>query len=281
MIVERKSYELFGNKLIEKLVIKSPFRIPSPMPEEACFLYVLEGAVIYQLEKKQMDIPARDAVLLKCGNYFGQINNTRVPGKQEIVLIHFHPHILKRIYDKEIPGIFQVPQKIDASIAMEKINNDFLVEKYIEGLLFYFDNPSLVSDEILILKLKEIILLMSQTKNASVIQQILAQLYSPATYLFKQVVDDNIYSHLPAEGMAKLINVSVSSFKREFKRLYDDTPANYFRNKKLEKAAGLLVNSDERITQIAYDCGFSSLEYFSKCFQKKFNTTPSLYRLNQ
>jgi len=60
--------------------------------------------------------------------------------------------------------------------------------------------------------------------------------------------------------------------------LFNDTPANYIKNKKLEKAAELLLISDERITDIAFQCGFNELATFTKSFSDKYNMTPSHYR---
>jgi AraC-like DNA-binding protein len=207
--------------------------------------------------------------------------STKKSQLQEIIIVHFHPEILKKVYDRELPKILQQPQKIDATINLQKINNEILIQKYIESLLFYFDAPSLVDDEILVLKLKEIILLLAQTKNAPVIQQILSQLFSPAAFAFKQIIEDNIFTHLSTEQLARLTKLSTSSFKREFKRIYNDTPANYFKNKRLEKAAELLLISDERITDISFNCGFSNLAHFSKCFHERFNRSPSDFRLNK
>ncbi|PZQ76896.1 MAG: AraC family transcriptional regulator, partial [Flavobacterium johnsoniae] len=160
----------------------------------------------------------------------------------------------------------------------EKINNDFLIQKYIEGLLFYFENPSLINEDILVLKLKEIILLLSQTQNAEAVQIILSQLFSPTTYTFKQVIEANLFSQLTIEQLAEQNNLSVSSFKREFAKLYNDSPANYIKNKRLEKAAQLLRVSDQRITDIAFDCGFNDLANFTKSFSDKYNVTPTNYR---
>lgn len=73
----------------------------------------------------------------------------------------------------------------------------------------------------------------------------------------------------------------MSSFKREFAKLYNDSPANYIKTKKLEKAAELLLVSDQRITEIAFDCGFNDLANFTKSFNDKYNTTPTNYRVQQ
>jgi AraC-like DNA-binding protein len=281
MIVERKRYELFGKKIFEKLIIQSPFKIPNPMPDEACFLYILEGQINYNTSNHDVIIPKNDAVLLKCGNYFSQIRSTATSQKHEIVIIHFHPEILKKIYKTDLPKVFQKPDFVDLNIDLSTINNDFLIEKYIESLLFYFDNPTLISEDLLVIKLKEIILLLCQTKNAPIIQQILSQLFSPTSYGFKQIIESNLFYHFSTEELAVMTNLSLSSFKREFKKNYDDSPASYIRNKRLEKSAELLRISEERITDIAFDCGFNDLATFSKLFHDKYNTSPSNYRLDQ
>ncbi|SHG31549.1 transcriptional regulator, AraC family [Flavobacterium micromati] len=281
MIVERKRYELFGKKIFEKLIIQSPFKIPNPMPDEACFLYILEGQINYNTPNQNVVIPQNDAVLLKCGNYFSQIRSTATSQKHEIVIIHFHPEILKKIYKTDLPKVFQKPDFVDLNIDLSTINNDFLIEKYIESLLFYFDNPTLISEDLLVIKLKEIILLLCQTKNAPIIQQILSQLFSPTSYNFKQIIESNLFYHFSTEELAVMTNLSLSSFKREFKKNYDDSPASYIRNKRLEKSAELLRISEERITDIAFDCGFNDLATFSKLFHDKYNVSPSNYRLDR
>ena len=281
MIVERKRYELFGKKIFEKLLIQSPFKIPNPMPDEACFLYMLQGQINYDTPNQNVIIPQNDAVLLKCGSYFSQIKSTVKAQKHEIVVIHFHPEILKKIYDTDLPKVFQQPAILDTNSDLSIINNDYLIEKYIESLLFYFDNPSLINEDLLIIKLKEIILLLCQTKNAPLIQQILSQLFSPSSYSFKQIIESNLYYHFTTEELAEMTHLSLSSFKREFKKNYNATPASYIRTKRLEKAAELLRISEERITDIAFDCGFNDLANFSKLFHEKFNNSPSNYRLDQ
>lgn len=281
MILFRKQYELFGKIIFEKVIIEAPFKIPNPMPEEACFIYMVEGQIKYDIEDKSITIPVNDAVMLKCGSYFSQIRNSTTSKNNQIVIVHFHPEILKKIYDTDLPKIFQEPAERDLNLSLGKINNDFLIQKYIEGMLFYFDNPTLINEDILVIKLKEIVLLLCQTKNAPVIQQILSQLFSPTSYSFKQVIENNLYSHFTTDEFAQMTNLSLSSFKREFKKNYNDSPANYIRNKKLEKAADLLLISDERITDIAFDCGFNDLANFSTLFHDKFKCAPSAYRLNQ
>ncbi|UII18998.1 helix-turn-helix domain-containing protein [Fulvivirga ligni] len=277
MVVDYKKIDLFGKQFLQRVVIEPPFDFAFPTAEQACFLYMRNGEMQFQFQDAHTDIPANHALLLNCihpGKQIKDINNS----DGEIVIVTFHPDILKKIYEKELPVIFQKNSQI-SNQSNSRVNNDFLIQKYIEGLLFYFENPSMVNDEILILKLKEIILLLSQTSNASTIQVILSQLFSPTTYTIKHIVEANLFSQINVEELAERTNLSLSSFKREFKKLYNDSPASYIKNKKLERAAELLIISNERITDIAFDCGFNDLANFTKSFHDKFGHTPTDYRI--
>lgn len=280
MILSHKKYELFGKKIFEKLVIKPPFQKSNIMPNEACFYYVIDGVGETISEVDRLRIPTKESVLLKCGNYITRILSSQGSQTFQTIAVHFHPEILKKIYENDLPLFLKKPEMRSAT-AMTKIKGTILISKYIESLLFYFENPELVNDDLLVLKLKEIILLLSQTEDQKNISQILSELFSPTTYSFKQIIDAHLYSDISIEDLSQLASVSRSSFKREFRRIYNDSPANYLRNKKLEKAAELLRISDQRITDVAYNSGFNELPHFSKCFKEKFTLSPSDYRLVQ
>jgi len=277
MVTDYKKIDLFGRTFIQKVDVKPPFEFTFPVSEQACFLYMLKGEMQHQFNDKQLNIPTHHSLLLNCINSGSQLNKAKTTTHGEIVIVTFHPDILKKIYAREFPLVLRPSNKV-TNQASGKINNDFLIHKYIEGLLFYFENPSLVNEEILVLKLKEIILLLSQTQDAETIQIILSQLFSPVTYTFKQIIEASLFSQINIDGLAQKTNLSVSSFKREFKKLYNDSPANYIKNKRLERAAELLLASDERITNIAFDCGFNDLANFTKSFHDKYGTTPTNYR---
>ncbi|WP_430402271.1 helix-turn-helix domain-containing protein [Fluviicola sp.] len=281
MILDHKKYDLFGKTLIQKMVLKPPFKFTFPVTDNACFIYILEGEMQYQVDDEQIDISNKHSLFLNCINSGKQISNSNSSNNNELVVVNFHPSILKKIYDKELPLLLQSPKNKISNKSIERINNDFLIQKYVEGLLFYFDNPSLVNEDILILKLKEIVILLLQTQNVEAIQVILSQLFSQTTYTFKQIIEAHLFSQLSIEELAEQNNLSVSSFKREFAKLYNDTPANYIKTKKLEKAAELLSVSDERITDIAFNCGFNNVSNFTRSFNEKYNISPTKYRLSK
>ncbi|KIA94763.1 AraC family transcriptional regulator [Pedobacter kyungheensis] len=279
MIIDHKKYDLFGKSMVQNIRIKAPFTFDFPITDNACFLYMLQGEMQYHRDEARVNIPHKHALFLNCIQASKTISNLNAGSVNEIMIVNFHPDILKRVYDREMPFILQASERMVSNKSVEVLNNNFLIEKYIEGLLFYFQHPALVNDDILVLKLKEIILLLAQTPNARAVQTIFTQLFSPTTYTFKQIIEANLFTQLSIDALARLNNLSVSSFKREFARHYNDTPANYIKTKRLEKAAELLVISTERIKDIAFNCGFNDLANFTKSFREKYQCTPGEFRV--
>ena len=278
MILEHKRIDLFGTMLFEKAIVAPPHTLSNPMPDEACFLYIMEGAYQSLSEDGTLHLKSEESVLMKCGRYLGKAQGSKPDNRYRAVAVHFYPDVLRVVYKNELPG-FLKPSPGRRDLPMQhKINSDVLIQKYIESILFYFDNPHLANEEILILKLKEIILLLSQTRNAPKIKTILANLFNPVTYSFREVIEAHVLSSISVPQLAALTHMSVSTFKREFKRVYNASPAAYLLERRLSKAAELLVLSEQRLSDIAFDCGFNNLSHFSKAFKQQFGVPPSAYK---
>lgn len=251
------------------------------MSNSACFLHIIEGENKTFTATGQVKMHTKESLLVKCGIYLTDMIGSPKTKKYQTVIVHLHPEVLKKIYDKDLPGFMKKPKVHSGSEEMASLPNDIFLTKYIDSILFYFENPAVVSEEILVLRIKELILLLNKTKNAPIVHQILSSLFSPTSYAFKEVIEAHVYDDLNQNELAQLSNLSLSSFKREFKKHYNASPAGYLRNRKIEKAAELLQLSDARITEIAFDCGFNNLAHFSKCFHDKYGISPTEYRLNQ
>jgi AraC-like DNA-binding protein len=59
--------------------------------------------------------------------------------------------------------------------------------------------------------------------------------------------------------------------------LTGETPVEFIRSVKLNKAANLLENTDMKVAQIGYTVGFSTPNYFTRAFKAKFNMLPTEY----
>lgn len=80
--------------------------------------------------------------------------------------------------------------------------------------------------------------------------------------------------------LAKVACFSEFHFHRIFRAVSGET-LNHFTNRlRLEKAARLLRYSEQSLTEIALDCGFSSSSTFSRAFRSGYDTSPSQFRTN-
>ena len=91
--------------------------------------------------------------------------------------------------------------------------------------------------------------------------------------LIEQNLRDEEFS---IDVLAEQMNMSRSSFYRKIKALTDQTPIDYLKTRRLERAAQLL-RKGERITDVASQVGFTSSSYFAKCFRTKFGVLPKEY----
>jgi len=80
------------------------------------------------------------------------------------------------------------------------------------------------------------------------------------------------------ETMATACNLKRTQFEILTKKLTGDTPSLLLTRFRVRQAQQALNNGNQPITEIAFDAGFDSGQYFSRVFQKLAGTTPSEYR---
>ncbi|MET0636864.1 MAG: AraC family transcriptional regulator [Chitinophagaceae bacterium] len=95
----------------------------------------------------------------------------------------------------------------------------------------------------------------------------------------KQVVEENITSALNLNELARLAGRSISSFRRDFRLVYNKSPSRWIRQKRLEKAQEMLVGTNMTIAGICYTLGYESPAHFSRTFKLHFGCCPSEVRL--
>jgi len=93
---------------------------------------------------------------------------------------------------------------------------------------------------------------------------------------FRKVVEANLIdSDLNVDEIGKSLGLSRVQLYRKIKSLTNFAPNELVRTIRLKAAEQLILNSGKNISEIAYDTGFSSPSYFSKCFKEYFNESPT------
>ena len=78
--------------------------------------------------------------------------------------------------------------------------------------------------------------------------------------------------------MQNALAMSKTQLHRKLKALTNEAPGELLRNFRLKRAAQLLSQKADSVTQIAYSVGFNNLSYFAKCFRELYGTSPSSYQ---
>jgi len=83
---------------------------------------------------------------------------------------------------------------------------------------------------------------------------------------------------LHSRDLAEKAGLSVSQFDRTFRKTLGTSPRQYLLRVRIEAACRGLAQSNETISQIAYQYGFHDHAHFTRSFRQVMGTTPSAYR---
>lgn len=84
------------------------------------------------------------------------------------------------------------------------------------------------------------------------------------------------------EKMAASCHMGMTQFVQHFRQATNRTPARYLMQARIRHASQVLVSDPRRpITEIAFDCGFSSSQYFTNVFTRQMGCSPRDYRHKQ
>lgn len=83
--------------------------------------------------------------------------------------------------------------------------------------------------------------------------------------------------NISSEGLSRKFGYSQGYFCRHFKEITGLSPMIYIRILRLEKAENLIREHNLSLKEIALQCCFSDMSYFTKCFKAHFQLTPTEY----
>ncbi len=94
----------------------------------------------------------------------------------------------------------------------------------------------------------------------------------------RKLIHEHAEEELGLTKAAKMVNISPNHLSEKFKQVTGINFVDYVAGARFEKARDLLLNSNRRISEIAFAAGFQSLSQFNRVFKKLSGKSPSAYR---
>lgn len=201
--------------------------------------------------------------------------------KEFCLLLFFIPDDFIRSVVKEYAGeVDNYSTGGDSNQSTIRVNNDVGLNVFFQSMQSYFSGTERPSEALLRLKLKELILSILVSSVNLTLSNYFKTIASQESLLISEIMESNFRYNLSLENFAELCHRSLSSFKRDFQKQYNETPGKWLLNKRLEYSAVMLKNNNMNISQIIYECGFEDLSHFSRAFKNKFGVSPTQFRNN-
>jgi len=92
---------------------------------------------------------------------------------------------------------------------------------------------------------------------------------------FRKVVEERMSdSNVSVEELATMMGLSRVQLYRKVKALTGNTPVDLLRKARLSRAKDLLTGTELTVSEIAYQVGFASPSYFTKCYKDEYGVVP-------
>ena len=153
------------------------------------------------------------------------------------------------------------------------------IQGYDGGADSYISKP--FNSQLLLSRIRNLIANHKQLKqffgdSQSIEKESVSELDKDFVTRFKTLVGEKMKDpELNVEDLGRDMGMSRVQLYRKLKSLTNYSPNELLRRMRLKKAASLLAASDMTVAEIAYEVGFSSPSYFTKCYKEQFGESPT------
>jgi AraC-like DNA-binding protein len=148
-----------------------------------------------------------------------------------------------------------------------------LLSSFLASLLPYFEMKDPFPEVIASLKIREAISILRIIDPA--IDGLLTQFADPDKIDLAGFMEKNYMFNMPMEKFGYLTGRSLSTFNRDFKRLYRLTPQKWLTQRRLALAHYQLAQLKKRPVDVYLEVGFEDLSHFSSAFKKQYGYAPT------
>lgn len=154
-----------------------------------------------------------------------------------------------------------------------KLGYNDVITSFFESLKPYYSNPDLMTNEMADVKTNEAIVLLSQSSPQ--IHSFLFDFSIPYKIDLAEFMNRNYMFNVSMTEFATLSGRSLSTFKRDFAKSFNNTPERWLKERRLEEAHYLIQEKHIKPSDVYHQVGFENFSHFSNAFKQKFGYNAS------
>ena len=229
--------------------------------------YVLNGRGIFKMEGEEYPLEAGCGFLIEPG----QMSFYQADEKDPWSIYWFHFKGTKTPY---IAQGQDVPHTVTSSVSSRQQNRLELFEEIYTTLKSNLSVEHINYANFCFGYFLSTLLYIQQYRESGGKSEYMGTIINRSIYY----MNENINKNLTVQEIASFVNYSPSYFYRKFMQEIGIAPMTYFTKMKINKAYGLLKDTDLKINQIATLLGYTDPLYFSRVFSKEAGVSPQQYR---
>ena len=242
------------------------------MVRDHFLVYVYSGEYILEEGKKTVVVKPGECVFIRRDN---RVNMIKQPVNGEPfmgIFLTFKRNFLREVYQKfERKDLPESAAKHRQSVVKLPQTPD--IKGLFQSLIPYFDASVEPSDQIMKLKLMEGVYSLLRIDER--FYATLFDFTEPWKIDILDFLNENYMYDLSIGEIASFTGRSLSTFKRDFRKISDLSPEKWLVRRRLEAAQEMLRDEGRSVTDVYAEVGFKNLSHFSAAFKRRYGVSPS------
>ncbi|MCP4521217.1 MAG: helix-turn-helix transcriptional regulator [Cytophagales bacterium] len=237
------------------------------------FSFLIEGTKEVHFDNSSLSVDNSEFLLMKSGHCLMTEKLSENQHYRSILLFFSNESLLNFIQKNQIKTT-----KVARHQSIFAFKHDEFIQNFIKSLIDISKFSGNVKSKLIELKFEEIMLYLSEKYGTDFLISLLVG-SEDSIQKFTSTIESNALNKLTLKELAFLCNMSISTFKREFKKHYSESPIKWFLNKRLEYASYLMKQKHKSPSEVYFEIGYENLSSFIQAYKTKYGITPKQHQV--
>ncbi|HRP56276.1 AraC family transcriptional regulator [Agriterribacter sp.] len=242
-----------------------------------CLMYVMQGAKGYASPEYYHESAKGEILFIRKGGY---VLFQRFKEPYRALIFMFGDPAVKSLL-AEYSGLLKAgvgtkAEYIDQPGILVLDSSPFIESIFLSSNA-YLKQPGPGSNILLSLKFRELLVNLLREKKPNAFYTYLSWLNNDKDISFIKLVRENGGTNFTSGELAKTAGMSLSTFKRIFKKHFGISPGKWLHEQRIARAKRMLKDPEVNISDIAFNLGYSDVAAFSKAFKLETGISPTAF----